>query len=72
VKVTTSVGAGSPWAGGINKAEGGSLNNKVQDNLKFKAIGWVQTPDYVKGKTVNLLASWTEAEKKKKHLIKPI
>jgi hypothetical protein len=62
VKVTTSVGAGSPWAGGINKASlgagaSGGLNNKVQDNLKFKAIGWVQTPDYVKGETVSLLAS---------------
>jgi hypothetical protein len=67
VKVTISVGAGSPWAGGINKASlgagagaaaaGGGLNNKVQDNLKLKAIGWVQTPDYGKGETVSLLAS---------------
>jgi hypothetical protein len=63
VKVTTSVGAGSPWGGGINKASGegggagGGRNNKVQDNLKVKAIGWVQIPDYVKGETVSLLAS---------------
>ncbi len=47
-------GCCSAWAGGLIKASlgagagagagvGGVLNNEVQDNLKFKAIGWVQT-----------------------------